>query len=30
VDEVLDIALMKNKVDRPLIFNFDSEKKQVE
>ena len=30
VDEVLDIALMQNKVDRPLIFNFDSEKKQVE
>ncbi len=28
VDEVLDIALMKNKVDRPLIFTFDSEKKK--
>jgi ATP-dependent Lon protease len=30
VDEVLDIALMKTKVDRPLIFNFDSEKKKGE
>jgi ATP-dependent Lon protease len=25
VDEVLDIALMKSKVDRPLVFNFTSE-----
>lgn len=27
VDEVLDIALMKNKVDRPLKFTFEPEKK---
>lgn len=27
VDEVLDIALMKNKVDRPLKFTFEAEKK---